>query len=109
MTVGKTNDGLRIADFECYEDVHMEPHTANFKVQMMRDGNIYMTELPKRRRNKPMFRDDNCALTLGHDGKFYFFFSLPAQLLDELPQQLVRQASAIAQKVIRDLLTIENL
>ena len=105
MTVGQLENGMHFADFECCEDVQMEAYIAKCKVQFMRDGNVYVSELPKRLRNKPLFRDDNCALTLGRDNRFYFVFSLPAQLVDELPQQLVRQASAIAQKVIRELIT----
>ena len=105
MTVGQLENGMHFADFECCEDVQMEAYIAKCKVQLMRDGNVYITELPKRLRNKPMFRDDNSSLTLGRDGRFYFVFSMPAQLVDELPQQLVRQASTIAQKVIRELIT----
>ena len=104
MTFGELENGLRIADFECCEDVQLEAFIAKCKVQVMRDGNVYITELPKRVRNKPMFRDDCCSLTLGHDGRFYFVFSMPAELVDELPQQLVRQAGAIAQKVIREII-----
>ena len=106
MTFGQLENGLRFADFECCEDVQMEAYIAKCKVQRMRDGNVYITELPKRIRNKPMFRDDCCSLTLGHDGRFYFVFSMPEELVDELPQELVRQAGAIAQKVIRELLTL---
>ena len=104
MTFGQLENGLRIADFECCEDVQMEAYIAKCKVQRMRDGNVYITELPKRIRNKPMFRDDCCSLTLGHDGRFYFVFSMPEELVDELPQELVRQAGAIAQKVLRELI-----
>ena len=104
MTVGQLENGLHIADFECCEDVQMESYITKCKVQFMRDGNVYVSELPKRFRNKPMFRDDNCALTRGRDGRFYFVFSMPEYRLRELPQQLTRQASAIAQKVIRELL-----
>ena len=104
MTIGMLENGLRTVDFECCEDVQMEAFAARCKVQGMRDGNIYMTELPKRVRNKPLFRDDNSSLSLGRDGKYYFIFTLPEQLVAELPEQLVRQASAIAQKVIRELI-----
>ncbi len=104
MTFGQLENGLRIADFECCEDVQMEAYIAKCKVQRMRDGNVYITELPKRIRNKPMFRDDCCSLTLGHDGRFYFVLSMPEELVDELPQELVRQAGAIAQKVLRELI-----
>ena len=107
MNLGKLNNGLHTMDFMSMEDVDMEAFIGRCKVQMMRDGNMYITELPKRVKNKPMFRDDNCSLSLGRDGRYYFVFSLPEQLVNELPKELVRQASAIAQKVVRNL-TIDN-
>ena len=106
MTIGRV-ENLIHAEFMCCEDVRMDAAVTNCKVQLMRDGNVYITELPKRVKNKPMFRDDNCSLSLGRDGRYYFVFSLPEQLVDELPKQLVRQASAIAQKVVKNLI-IEN-
>ena len=71
------------------------------KVQAMRDGNVYVTELPKRIHSTPLFREDNSTLTLGRNGKYYFVFMLPQALVDELPDRLVQQALAIAQKVER--------
>ena len=106
MTIGRV-ENLIHAEFMCCEDVRMDAAVTNCKVQLMRDGNVYITELPKRVKNKPMFRDDNCSLSLGRDGRYYFVFSLPEQLVNELPKQLVRQASAIAQKVMKNLI-IEN-
>ena len=104
MTIGILENGLRTADFMCCEDVEMEAFIAKCKVQGMRDGNIYMTELPKRMRNKPLFRDDNSSLSLGRNGRYYFVFSMPQEQVDELPKELVRQASDIAQKVLRELI-----
>ena len=104
MTFGECENGLRFADFECCEDVEMEPFVGDCRVQVMRDGNVYITERPKRIRNRALLRDDNSSLSLGRDGKYYFVFTLPEQLVAELPEQLVRQASAIAQKVIRELI-----
>lgn len=104
MTYGQLENGMHIFDFQCLEAAEMLEVCANFKVKRMRDGNIYMTEIPKRERNTPIFRDDNSSLSLGKDGKYYFFFALPEQLIDDLPAELVRQASAIAQKVIRELI-----
>ena len=106
MTIGRVENMMH-AEFMCCEDVRIDAAVTNCKVQLMRDGNVYITELPKRVKNKPMFRDDNCSLSLGRDGRYYFVFSLPEQLVDELPKQLVRQASAIAQKVMKNLI-IEN-
>ncbi len=104
MTIGELENGLRTADFACCEDVRVEPMTAKCRVQVMRDGNVYMTELPKRVRNKAIFREDNCSLSLGRDGRYYFVFSLDEGLARELPERLIRQASAIAQKVVRGIL-----
>jgi hypothetical protein len=70
----------------------------------MRDGNVYMTQQPKRVRNKAIFRDDNASLSQGQDKRWYFCFSLDENQLEQLPEKLVRQASAIAQKVIRELI-----
>ena len=99
MTFGETDNGLRILDFMCTECVEMEPFMANCKVQGMRDGNVYITERPKQKHNTPLFREDNSSLTLGRDGKYYFCFILPEELVKQLPDRLVHQALAIAQKV----------
>ena len=104
MTIGMLENGLRIADFMCCEDVEMEAFSGTFKVEGKRDGNVYMTQKPKRRRNKAIFRDDNASLSKGQDKRWYFFFSLDENQLEQLPEKLVDQASAIAQKVIRELI-----
>lgn len=107
LTLGLLETGLRTLDFECCEDVEMDAFSGTFKVQGMRDGNVYMTEKPKRIRNKAIFRDDNASLSQGQDKRWYFYFSLDEDQLEQLPEKLVRQASAIAQKVLRELI-IEN-
>ena len=104
VSLGELKNGLRVADIVSLDDVEVDNFTGKCKVQIMRDGHIYITELPKREKNTPIFRDDNCSLSLGRDGKYYFVFTLPEQLVDELPHQLVRQASAIAQKVLKELI-----
>ena len=103
MVFGELENGLRAAEFECCEDVEMEPFIGNCKVQMMRDGNVYITELPKRIRNKALFREDNSSLSKGQNGRYYFYFSLPVEEVEHLPEKLVKEASAIAGKVIRSL------
>lgn len=108
MTFGELADGLRVVDFACFDEVELDACIADFKVQIMRDGNVYMTQRPKRVRRKPLFRDDNASLSRGRDGRYYFVFSLPGERLNELPQQLVRQAGAIAQKALRELV-LNNL
>ena len=104
LTLGLLENGLRTADFMCCEDVELETFSGTFKVEGKRDGNVYMTEKPKRIRNKAIFRDDNASLSHGQDGRWYFYFSLDEDRIGELPEQLVRQASSIAQKVIRELI-----
>ena len=104
MTFSQFENGIRAAQFECCEDVCMEPFSTRCKVQAMRDGNVYITELPRRVRNKALYREDNCSLTLGNDGRYYFSFTLPQEQVGQLPQRLVRQASAIARKVMMDII-----
>ena len=104
MTFGKLDDGLNALDFSSFEAVELEPFTATCKVQAMRDGNVYITELPRRVRNKPLFREDNSSLTLGRDGNYYFVFKLSEELVKELPDALVQQSLAIAQKVQRGII-----
>jgi len=104
MTIGMLENGRKTADFTCCEDIEMETFSGTFKVQGMRDGNVYMTQQPKRVRNKAIFRDDNASLSQGQDRRWYFYFSLDEDQLELLPEKLVRQASAIAQKVIRELI-----
>ena len=104
MTFGMLENGLKTADFQCCEDVEMDTFSGTFKVQGMRDGNVYMTQQPKRVRNKAIFRDDNASLSQGQDKRWYFYFSLDENQLEQLPEKLVHQASAIAQKVIRELI-----
>ena len=104
MTLGLLENGLRIADFTCCEDVELDAFSGTFKVEGKRDGNVYMTEKPKRIRNKALFRDDNASLSQGQDKRWYFYFSLDEDQLELLPEKLVRQASAIAQKVLREII-----
>ena len=54
MTLGKLENGLHTLDFTCCEDVEMKPFSGNFKVQGMRDGNVYMQEHKKRVRNNSL-------------------------------------------------------
>jgi hypothetical protein len=108
LTVGRLENGLNTADFQCCEYVELEAFVGTCKMQVMRDGNVYVTELPKRIRNKAIFRDDNCSLSQGQNGRWYFYFSLDEDQLEQLPEKLVRQASAIAQKVMKKLILVEK-
>ena len=103
MAVSEENN-LHILDFVCCEDVQMDAFAGKCKVELMRDGNVYISELPKRHKNKPIFRDDNCSLSHGHNGKFYFVFTLDDDRLGDLPQQLIQQAGNIARKVLKEII-----
>ena len=101
MVLGKSEKGLHTADFACCDDdLQVEPFTGKFQMQIMRDGNVYATELPKRKKNVPIFREDNATLSLGKDGRYYFVFSLPEEMADQLSERLIRQARAIARKAM---------
>ncbi len=100
MTFGKLETGLR-TDFQCCEDVEVEAFIGRFKVQGMHNGDVYMQELPKRFRNKPLFRLDNSSFSLGRDGQYYFNFRLAESELRALPELLMKDAREAAAKVIR--------
>ena len=101
MTFGENDNGQKLLDFMCTEYVEMEPFAATCKVQGMRDGNVYITEKPKRVRNTPIFREDNCTFSLGQDGRYYFVFTMEKGQVKQLPDRLVHQSLSIAQKVER--------
>ncbi len=101
MTIGKYEDGLRKADFECCEDVEVEAFIGRFKVQGMHNGDIYMEELPKRVRNTPLFRLDNSTFTLGSDGVYYYIFRLSESELKALPELLMKDVREAVAKIIR--------
>ena len=107
VSLEELKNGLRLADIVSCDDVYVEAFLGKCKVQILRDGHIIIHELPKRVKNKAIFRDDNSSFTLGRDGKYYFVFTMPEQLVNEIPYQLQRQAAAIAGKVI-NVLTTKN-
>ncbi len=107
MTFGMLENGLHTADFLCCENVEMEPFSGKCKVQMMRDGNVYVTELPRQQRNKPLFREDNSSLSHTRDGRYYFVFALEESREEELPVALTTQALTIARKFQQRLLNEE--
>ena len=100
MTYYPLENGLRSLDFTPTDYAKIKPFVTDCKVQVMRDGSVYINEKPKRIHNKPLFREDNSSLTLGRDGKYYFVFTMPEELVDEMPEQLVLQAVAIAKKMV---------
>ena len=106
MTYGMDENGLHTADFANFDGAKgIEAFEGKCRVRVMRDGNLYLNELPKpiRKGGKKLFREDNSTLTLGRNHFFYFEFILAEELLDELPDKLVLQAGNIAKKVTLEL------
>lgn len=101
MTFNQLDNGLMALDFACTEHAEIAPFIGNCKVQAMRNGDVYIIQNRKRKRNKAIFRDDNCSFSLGQDQRYYFVFSMPQEDIKRLPDALVRQAIAIAQKIDR--------
>ena len=104
MTLGQLDDGRHTADFACCEDVQLEQVKGTFSVQIQRDGNVYMTENKKRIRNTPIFREDNSSFSHGRNKRYYYVFSIEDDRIDEMADELVRQANVIAQKIMMELI-----
>ena len=109
LTIGKLNDNLYQADFQCCEDVEVESFIGRFRVQGTHNGDLYMQELPKRTRNKPLFRLDNSTLTLGSDGMYYFIFRLSESEVKALPELLMEDVREVVAKVVRMILSGKNV
>lgn len=102
MTFDKSETGQLLADFKNYEGGEgIEPFCGDCKVQVMRGGDTYIEEKPKKRRvkGKRICRQDDSTLSQGNNGMYYFFFWLSEELLEELPDRLVRQANEAAAKM----------
>ena len=99
VTIQKKDDGLHTVDFQCCEDVQIEPVKGDFRVQMMRDGNIYMDQIPKRIRNKPKFREDHSSLSLTSHRKVYVVFCESVDDIDEIPKNMVKEVRKLAKKL----------
>ena len=98
-TIQKKDDGLHTADFQCCEYVQMEPFKGDFRVQGMRDGNIYMDQIPKRIRNKPKFREDHSSLSLTFHRKVFVVFCESVDDIDEIPKNMVKEVRKLAKKL----------
>ena len=107
IQIEKTVEGQmtfgNFADFACFENVVMAPHVGKFKVQIMRDGNVYMSELPKHKRNASICREDHSSLSLGQNKKYYFVLTLDERDERALPEILVGEAKNIARKFAKML------
>lgn len=104
MSYGVQENGLHTADFTNFEGVeNVEPFEGNCEVKLMRDGNLYLTELPKPKshkgQGKKLFCEDNSTLSLGVNHKLYYVFVTPETEIKEMPDKLIHQAVSIAEKI----------
>ncbi|MCR4920321.1 MAG: hypothetical protein K5945_01245 [Bacteroidaceae bacterium] len=106
MTIGECENGLHTMDFACCEDVRVEPFTAKCKVQAMRDGNVYMTELPPRVRRKAQMKLAHSSVSYGADGYDRFVFVLPSEQRWNFCRLLRDEANEAALYVATDILGV---
>ena len=100
MTYGYDDKGRETADFQnCDPGVLVQPFVGLCKVQRMRDGNLYVTRLPKRIRNKPMFRQDHSSVSKGKDRKYYFVMIMDEADVQKMPETLMKEAREAAGKL----------
>ena len=107
VTIQKTEDGLHNIDFQCCEDVEIEPIKADFDTQVMHNGDAYLKEKKKKKRVRnrhPLYKLPDSTFSLGRDGKYYFSFRLPSAQAKELPIRLASQAEQIAKWFLIDFL-----
>lgn len=86
--------------------MHLQKRPISSRSRVSTNACIYsaLSSLSTLTGNTPLFREDNSTLTLGRDGKYHFIFTMSETLVDELPEQLVLQALAIAQRTARTIL-----
>ena len=100
MTYSKQESGLLAGDFKNFEsDVELPEVSGKFKCHLMRDGNLYMRQLPPRIRNKPKFRQDHSSVSIGRNGKGYFVMVVDEKDLKSFPQILLHEAYEAAKKM----------
>ena len=100
MTYGHDEKGREIADFQNVEPgVVVEPFVGRCKVQRVRDGNLYVTRLPKRIRYKPMFRQDHSSMSKSRNRKYYFVMMMDEADVQKMPETLMKEAREAAGKL----------
>ena len=100
MTYGYDDKGRETGGFQnCAPGVLVKPFVGQCKVQRVRDGNLYVTRLPKRIRNKPMFRQDHSSVSRSRNRKYYFVMIMDEADVQEMPDTLVSEAREAAEKL----------
>ena len=103
MTIGKLNNDLNQASFVPCEHVELEPFIGRFKVQLLRNGYLYLEQLAKRIRNHPLFRLPHSSLSFSRNAKYYYVLSAPESEAEVLPDILEQEAHEAAER-LREML-----
>ena len=99
MTFGKLDNKLNQASFVPCEDVEVEPNIGRFKVQILRNGYVYLEQLAKRIRNSPLFRLAHSSFSYGRNAVYYYNFYVPDSEAERLPDLLEQEAHEAAERV----------
>jgi hypothetical protein len=99
MTFGKLDNNLNQASFVPCEDVEVEPSIGRFKVQILRNGYVYLVQLAKRIRNSPLFRLAHSSFSYGKNAVYYYNFYIPDSEAERLPDLLEQEAHEAAERV----------
>ena len=100
MTFGKTDNGLYVLDFKATEYAELQPFTAGCRVQGMRNGDVYITEVPLEapvKRNPRVFVGKTITVTRRDDGSYRLNFR-PTKLDRRL--DIARYATTVGNEVL---------
>ena len=103
MTIGKLDNDLNQASFAPCEHVEVDPFIGRFKVQLLRNGYLYLEQLAKRIRNHPLFRLPHSSLSFSRNAKYYYVLSAPESEAEVLPDILEQEAHEAAER-LREML-----
>ena len=107
MTIGKLDNNLNQASFVPCEHVEINPFIGRFKVQLLRNGYLYLEQLAKRIRNHPLFKLPHSSLSFGRDANYYFVLKAPESEAERLPDIMEQEAHDAAER-LRDMLKKPN-
>jgi hypothetical protein len=99
MTIGKLDNNLNLASFQPTEYVEVAPCIGRFKVQILRNGVVYLEQLAKRIRNSPLFRLAHSSLSYGRNAIYYYNFYVPDSELERIPDLLELEAHEAAERL----------
>ena len=99
MTIGKLDNNLNQASFAPCEHVETIPFIGRFKVQLLRNGYMYIEQLAKRIRNHTLFRLAHSSFSYGRNAVYYYNFFAPDSEVEHIPDWLEKEAHEAAEKM----------